>query len=117
VDLPTLHSILSEYGIKSTRTSTRFKNLYKSLTINILIKLFERIFELQVSAKFKELSNKHKSCLSRELVTVVLDDSVFKQWLGAFKGGANFVSCYGCFFSGQFSSSVYPDASGLKIAV
>lgn len=107
MDLPTLHSILSEYGIKSTRTFTRFKDLYKDLTINILIKIFERVFELHLKAKFKELSTKHKSCLSRELVTVVLDDSVFKQWLGAFKEGENFDSCYACFFSGQFRCSVY----------
>jgi hypothetical protein len=60
-----------------------------------------------VKNKFKELSDKHKSCLSRELITIVLDDSVFKQWLSTFKIGENFDSCYGCFFSGQFRSSVY----------
>jgi hypothetical protein len=77
------------------------------LTINVLIKIFEQIFELAIKAKFEELSRKHKSCLSRELVTVVLDDSIFKQWLGAFKMGESFDSCYSCFFSGQFKSSVY----------
>jgi hypothetical protein len=102
VDLPTLHSILAEYEITSTRVYTRFNVLYKTLTINTLIRVFERVFELQVRSKFEELSNKHSSCLSRELVTVVLDDSVFKQWLSAFTIGEQFDSCYACFFSGQF---------------
>ena len=110
VNLPTLHSILKEYGIISTSVFTRFKTLYKSLTVNVLIKIFERIFELQVRSKFEELSNKHSSCLSRELVTVVLDDSIFKQWLSALSSEGvreNFDSCYACFFSGQFKSNVY----------
>jgi hypothetical protein len=41
------------------------------------------------------------------LVTVVLDDSIFKQWLSSFQQGETFEACYGCFFSGQFKSTVY----------
>lgn len=107
MDLPTLHSILSEYEIKSSKTFSCFNKLYKDLTVSVLMKCFEQVFELEIATKFRELNSKHKSCLSRELVTVVLDDSVFKQWLGAFKVGESFDSCYGCFFSGQFKSSVY----------
>lgn len=87
--------------------STCFKELYNKLTINTIIKIFESIFELQIKAAFERLSEKHSSCLSRELVTVVLDDSIFKQWLSSFQVGENFASCFSCFFSGQFNSTVY----------
>mgnify|MGYP007079447533 FL=1 len=87
--------------------STCFKELYNKLTINTIIKIFESIFELQIKAAFERLSEKHSSCLSRELVTVVLDDSIFKQWLSSFQAGETFASCFSCFFSGQFNSTVY----------
>jgi hypothetical protein len=107
VDLPTLQSILTDFGIKSTKLSTCFKELYNKLTISIIIQVFESVFELQVKAAFERLSGKHSSCLSRELVTVVLDDSIFKQWLSSFQLGKTFASCFSCFFSGQFNSTVY----------
>lgn len=62
---------------------------------------------MQIRKKFEKLNSKHQSCLSRELVTVVLDDSIFKQWLSSFQLGETFEACYGCFFSGQFKSTVY----------
>jgi hypothetical protein len=60
-----------------------------------------------VSDYLEDLCSKHSCIFSRELVTVVLDDSVFKQWLSSFKLGEDFESCYGKFFSGQTRSSVY----------
>ncbi len=107
VDLPTLHSILESYDIQSNHLSKQFKELYKKLTINKLILMFETIFEGQIYEQLKDLSEKDSSCWSRELVTVVLDDSVFKQWLSSFQFCQNYERCYGNFFSGQTRSSVY----------
>jgi hypothetical protein len=78
VDLPTLNSILDEFEITSTTASNRFKSLYNSSSINNLQNIFERIFETQIQSKLEELNAKDSSSLSRELVTVVLDDSIFK---------------------------------------
>lgn len=98
---------MSEYNLKSNNQRKQFNLLYKNLTINQLIKIFEKYFEYNISEKLKELSKKHKSCLSRELVTVVLDESVFKQWLNSFNLGENENSFFGCFFSGQTKSTVF----------
>ena len=107
MDLPTLNSILDTLEIRSSKTSQRFNGLYKTLTIKDIVKIFESIFETQIKRRFEELNKKHKSCLSRELVTVVLDDSVFKQWLDTSKTGEDFGKCYSCFFSGQFKATTY----------
>lgn len=107
MDLPTLHSILEAHDIRSNSVSKQFKQLYKKLTINKLLLIFESVFESQIYEQLKELSEKDSSCWSRELVTVVLDDSVFKQWLSSFQFGQNYEGCYGKFFSGQTRSSVY----------
>lgn len=82
------------------------------MTISELLRIFEHIFEEQVFKKLKELNEKHDSVWSRELVTVLLDDSVFKQWLSSFAAGEDYEKCYACFFSGQTKSTVY----GFKVA-
>jgi hypothetical protein len=53
-------------------------NKSNSSSINNLQNIFERIFETKIQSKFEELNAKDSSSLSRELVTVVLDDSIFK---------------------------------------
>ncbi|MEN0051904.1 MAG: transposase [Bacteroidota bacterium] len=103
---------MEEYGIKSNNSAKQFKQLYISATISKLLKIFERIFEAQIFERLEELSQKHPSAWSRELVTVVLDDSVFKQWLSSFSSGQDYEKCYANFFSGQTRSSVY----GFKVA-
>lgn len=105
--MPTLNSILSEYNLKSNNQRQQFNLLYNRLTINQLVTVFEKYFEYNILKKIQELSKKHKSCLSRELITVVLDESVFKQWLNSFNLGENENSFFGCFFSGQTKSTVF----------
>lgn len=112
MDLPTLNSILSEYDLTSNRQSKQFSLLYKSLTINNIVKMFESYFEYHLLEKLRTLGEKDKSCLSRELVTVVLDESVFKQWLSSFNLGENYSLCFGSFFSGQTRSTVYGFKNG-----
>ena len=61
----------------------------------------------QLSQVLGEMSHKDSSSWSKKLVTVVLDDSVFRSWLSS-QGCANdFEDCYGKFFSGQFGTCVY----------
>lgn len=54
-----------------------------------------------------ELSQKDGCSWSRELVTIVLDDSIFRQWLdqGLVKQGLD--QYYAKYFSGQFGTAVY----------
>ena len=62
---------------------------------------------VQLGQILGEMSQKDPSCWSKNLVTAVLDDSVFRSWLSS-QGCANdFEDCYGKFFSGQFGTSVY----------
>jgi hypothetical protein len=98
---------LSSHEISSNHLAQQFKRLYRDLTISKLLKIFEQIFEDQVFEKLEELDKKHSSVWSRELATVLLDDSVFKQWLSSFPAGEDYEKCYGCFFSGQTKSAVY----------
>lgn len=107
LDLPTLNSILLEYNLKSNNQRQQFNLLYKNLTISQLIKIFEKCFEYNILNKLQELSKKHKSCFSRELVTLIMDESVFKQWLNSFNLGEDELSFFGCFFSGQTKSTVF----------
>ena len=81
VGLPTLHSILRKYGISSNNHQVSFKKLCKKLTTNKIAIIYSSIFESQILAILKKMSEKDSSCWSRELVTAVLDDSIFKQWL------------------------------------
>jgi hypothetical protein len=69
--------------------------------------MFEKCFEYNISEKLRELGKKDSSSFSRELVTLVLDESVFKQWLNSFNLGEKTNSFFGCFYSGQTKSTVY----------
>jgi hypothetical protein len=108
VGLPTLKSILTKVGIKSNLLQLKYKKLCKDLTNSKIKEIFEHIFELNISHKLREMSEKDSSCWSRELVTVVLDDSIFKTWLEKELQNRGLESSYyGCFFSGQFKATVF----------
>jgi hypothetical protein len=107
VGLPTLHSILQQSDISSNKHQIDYKNLCKKLTHNKIHKIFESVFEMQLLAVLDKMSQKDSSCWSRELVTALLDDSIFKQWHNSQDWSKDFEDCYGKFFSGQFKASVY----------
>lgn len=107
VGLPTLHSILRQYDISSNKQQIDYKELCNKLTYNIIGKIFESVFEQQILDVLDKMSQKDSSCWSRELVTVLLDDSIFKQWHNSQDWSKDFEDCYGKFFSGQFRASVY----------
>jgi hypothetical protein len=96
-----------KFDIKSNSQQIHYKKICKLLTISKLRKIFEYIFEHEVSKELIELSQKDNSIWSKELVTVVLDDSIFRQWLdqGLEKQGLD--QYYAKYFSGQFGTAVY----------
>lgn len=107
VGLPNLHSILERFEIKSNNRQIKYKQLCKKLSNNKLHEIFEFIFEQQLSPVLDKLVQKDASNWSRELVTAVLDDSVFKQWLQSHDPDKSYEQCYGRFFSGQVGHIVY----------
>lgn len=111
VGLPTMNSILIKYEIKSNNHQVCYKKLCKKLIVSKLQKIFDDIFEQQVESKLTEMLEKDNSCFSRELVTAVLDDSIFKTWFADEKILESFSTCYGRFFSGQCGRVVH----GVKI--
>jgi hypothetical protein len=111
VGLATLTGALREFGISQNQGTLCYRCLCKKLSINNIRNLYELIFADTLGKKLKELSLKDSSVWSRELVTVVLDDSIFKQWHKSQDWSKDFEDCLGKFFSGQFRASVY----GLKV--
>jgi hypothetical protein len=111
VGLPTMNSILEAQGLKNKNHQYEYRILCKKLSISTLQKIFDGVFEEQVFEELKQRCQKDNSIFSKELVTAVLDDSIFRMWLKNDKILKEFEDCYGKFFSGQFGRVVY----GLKI--
>lgn len=107
VGLPTLKSILTRLEIKSNKSQIDFTKLCKKLSGNKIRLFFQYAYEQAVSEKLEELANKHSSNWSRVLVTAVIDDSVFRQWLQSNDALKDFENCYGSFFSGQYKTAVF----------
>ena len=104
IGLPTLYSISSQLGLSNALQKSKNK-LDKSLTLSKIRGIYEVFFKYELGAKLEELSRKDKSIWSKTLVTAMIDDSVFRQWL---RGSLEEVSAsYGKFFSGQYKSAVY----------
>ena len=109
--LPTLNSVLKKYGIKSNSYQKQYKNICKKLNINDLKNIFGKYSENQVLIELRKMSKNDNSCWSRKLVTLVVDDSVFKHWFGNENLLKEFEEVYGSFFSGQYGRAVY----GIKV--
>jgi hypothetical protein len=79
------------------------------LTNKHLHALYEGVFEHILTQQLGALLSKHTSILSRELVTVVLDDSVFKMWLASQMEALDVDKCdfYKQAFSGQMQQVVW----------
>jgi hypothetical protein len=108
VGLPTLHAILAVHGIKSNQNQKKYNFLCKSLTHSKLHKIHEYIYEKTLESQLKSLSSKSNSEWSKSNVTLVLDASVFKNYLSQNPDSDDF---YGKWFSGQYHSVVF----GFKI--
>ncbi|MDZ7936164.1 MAG: hypothetical protein U5M51_14595 [Emticicia sp.] len=105
VGLPTLSSILRKFNVTSNDSQVKYKKICKNLSSNKIRLIFEYIFEQEVLSKLSKMSKKDISCWSKELVTVVLDDSIFRQWIQNTDRLTD--PYYGSFFSGQFGTTVY----------
>ena len=73
--------MLEEYEISSNSTSKHYTEIQSKISIKNILSLYEGIFEHQLSEHLFTLFEKHPCIFSRDLVTVVLDDRIFKQWL------------------------------------
>ena len=108
VGLPTLNSILVKYGISNGRHQRNYKKICEKLSPSVLKGIFEDLFERELATVLRTLGLKHRSCLSRDIVTVILDDSVFKHWSTISEDAlSKFEDFYGCFFSGQCRRAVF----------
>lgn len=97
--LHTLNSLLSALGIKSTQ----YYKLWKGCTLKQSKELLDTYCELEFTEHLVALAQKSSSSWSRAEVTIVIDDSIFKQWLKNMPIGTYFAKYY----SGQTHCSVY----------
>jgi hypothetical protein len=106
--LPTLKSILDNFGINSSTLSKNYSLIHKKLKgkeFNYLVmNLFSSAFEKILTEEFREMVSKDPSIFSKIVVTAVLDDTVFRCWLK--KLDPETAKYYGYFFSGQFGRTV-----------
>lgn len=97
--LHTLKSILESFEIKSS-------NLYKIWQEHTYLQIKNMTTRLSIDYfrdEMKSLMSKSDSSWSRKSVTIIADDSIFKQWLKNMPRG----EFYDKFYSGQYHCSVY----------
>lgn len=98
--LPTLNAVLDKTGIKNkNKAVTSYQDFCKRLKTKQLQTLFDSIFEGMVYDRLSALCAKDPSWRSRELATVVLDDSVYKQHLNTETDLDGLEDCYGVFLA------------------
>ncbi len=97
--LHNLHQILQAQGIKSTK----LYKIWQKFTYSKLIELINKLLIRYFLKAFVPLGKGSDSQQSRSCLTIVIDHSIFKQWLKNFPIGDKFAK----FFSGQFNSTVY----------
>lgn len=108
IGLPSLNSILEFHAIKSNHHQIDYRKLCKTLSNSQIHSIFSSLFERSIAEKLTELSKKDSSVWSKELVTAVVDDSIFRTWLQNVSGATkDYEHYYSKWFSGQFYSTVY----------
>ena len=98
-DIGTLKELLSLLGIKSNN----YTKIWQKLSHKQVYELFVMGSRQLFSKEFTKLLAQSESSQSRAEITIVGDDSVFKQWLKNVENDP----FYGKFFSGQFQKTVY----------
>ena len=101
-DLTTLREILTVYGIKSNQYGKIWQKLSHKQVYDIFVLGSRQHFK----EEFSKLLKQSGSSQSRAEITIVGDDSVFKQWLTGSENAAS-SEFYGKFFSGQYKTTVY----------
>lgn len=97
--LNTLNKILSSYGA----TGNDYSRLWRELTCRKLVGLLNDWLWGLFSKEFSKRVVQSGSTHSRQKLTIVIDGSIFKQWLTNEEFGKYFSKYY----SGQYGSSVY----------
>ena len=98
-DISTLTELLSLLGIKSNNYSKIWKKLSHKQVYDLFVMGSRELFKKELS----KLLVQSASSQSRAEITIVGDDSIFKQWLKTVENDP----FYGKFFSGQFQKAVY----------
>jgi hypothetical protein len=98
-DMNTLSEILSLLGIKSNNYSKIWQKLSHKQVYDLFVMGSRQLF----SKEYTKLLAQSESSQSRAEITIVGDDSIFKQWLKNVENDP----FYGKFFSGQFQKTVY----------
>ena len=103
--LHTLRQILDVHGIKSNRWS----KVYASISYSDIERSISEMLLRLTEERLAEVASKSEATWSRHEVTMVFDDSIFKQWLEDEPIGEHFAK----YFSGQTNCAVY----GLRITL
>ena len=103
--LKTLHQLLTSYGVSSSRPH----QIWQRVSTQELVKLLNQALWRLFIPEFQRLIARSGSTHSRENLTLVIDGSIFRQWLPQEKLGKFF----GKYFSGQTHSTTY----GLSLIV
>lgn len=103
--LKSLHQLLASYGISSSRPHQIWQHVSTRDLVAIMNQWLWQLF----SPEFVRLVERSGSTHSRENLTLVIDGSIFQQWLPREKLGQYF----GKYFSGQINGTTY----GLSLIV
>jgi len=94
----TLNSLLSNYGV----TSNDYQKLWSSLNCAYLVSMMNDWLWILFCEDFEKRIVQSGSTQSRKKLTIVLDGSIFKQWLKEEEFGKYFAK----FYSGQYGHAV-----------
>jgi len=97
--LHTLNQVLHQQGIGSNK----LQKIWQKLSCGQLVGLLNGLMWAAFEQPFRAICDKSSSTQSRGVLTLVLDGSIFRQWLSA-GGGCKF---YDKYFSGQTRCTVY----------
>lgn len=97
--LKSLHQLLSSYGILSSRPH----QIWQEVSTRDLVKIMNQYLWRHFTREFQRLMARSGSTHSRENLTLVIDGSIFRQWLSKEKMGQYF----GKYFSGQINATAY----------
>jgi len=97
--LNTLNKILTNYGVKGNDFQQLWQKLPSKLLINLMNDWLWTIFSEEFTKRLIQSGSTH----SRQKLTIVIDGSIFKQWLV----GEQFGQYFAKYYSGQYKSAVY----------
>jgi hypothetical protein len=108
--LHTLNSILEIHQVPSNSVQIQYTKLCKALTNMKLSIIYEKIFKYNFEESIKKLATKSDSEWSKSNITVILDASIFKQFLIKNQEISE-DNAYSNWYSGQYQRVV----SGFKV--